>query len=363
MASAYGIKVKDWYMREFPGDPCGEDLADVTWEDLYQALESHRDVYDCLGVADSIVRERCFSALADMTNLNYDDIYDMWTGTSMGNDKPSPLHFVQVSDHMVSLTEDELFAAYKAQQHIFDRDLVRNNLGNEDIPFSDPNKVDAFIDQVAYEMRNLINEAEPDENYCFDEALSEVTSTAVPASVREQEACDRLRGNGVLFAELPLSGEIGTIDVSLSLSATFEEHVVVAYDYMRRPDSEPTGEPYQEDWEVVKACVERNFPNAPWVLSGLDTKQYDALTGQELDSIIDWQDALTVRNFSETYASCYECAANVLSARIHEAVSSVVNDRAQASLDDRFYKAQHMAEMQVDETMDAPNHDVDVDVR
>lgn len=73
-------KIKEWYMKEYETDEIGETLnEESTFEDLYEALDNHEDVYDILGGdADSIVRERCFSKLAEIMEVDYNYIYEQW---------------------------------------------------------------------------------------------------------------------------------------------------------------------------------------------------------------------------------------------------------------------------------------------
>lgn len=73
------LSVRKWYMTAFPHDELGYEIKDdIDFEGLDEVLEQGRDVYEYLGVADSIVRERIFDKLADLTGVAYDDIYEKW---------------------------------------------------------------------------------------------------------------------------------------------------------------------------------------------------------------------------------------------------------------------------------------------
>lgn len=73
------LSVRKWYMTAFPHDELGYEIKDdINFEGLDEVLEQGRDVYEYLGVADSIVRERIFDKLADLTGVDYDDIYEKW---------------------------------------------------------------------------------------------------------------------------------------------------------------------------------------------------------------------------------------------------------------------------------------------
>lgn len=71
--------IRDWYLSEYPTDPLGFELnADVTFKQLYDRLASGCDVYEVMGVGDSLVRERMFEHLAMMSGVDYGAIYEMW---------------------------------------------------------------------------------------------------------------------------------------------------------------------------------------------------------------------------------------------------------------------------------------------
>lgn len=78
-------KIKDWYIKEYPDDiEMGEEMNDnVTFQDLFEALDNYQDVYEVLGgESDSIVRERCFSKLAELMDVDYNYIYEQWLKSS-----------------------------------------------------------------------------------------------------------------------------------------------------------------------------------------------------------------------------------------------------------------------------------------
>ncbi len=75
------IKIKEWYTKEYPSDDLGEELKDnVSFYDLYYALDRHNDIYDLIGVADSVIRERLFEKLAEIMEVDYDYIFEQWIG-------------------------------------------------------------------------------------------------------------------------------------------------------------------------------------------------------------------------------------------------------------------------------------------
>lgn len=81
------INFKDWYTKEYPTDELGKDLNDeITLTDIYTFLklyggdgnDEYGDLYDYLGAADSIVRERVFDKISTLLGVDYDVIYKMW---------------------------------------------------------------------------------------------------------------------------------------------------------------------------------------------------------------------------------------------------------------------------------------------
>lgn len=78
MQTTEKTKIKDWYTAAFPTDDLGTELSNATFYDLFEALDNYRDVYELLGVGDSIIRERVFAELAKVMEVNYNYIYEQW---------------------------------------------------------------------------------------------------------------------------------------------------------------------------------------------------------------------------------------------------------------------------------------------
>lgn len=80
IAANYDTKIRDWYLIKYPNDDIGKEIdANVTFDDLFDCLDNYRSVYKCIGVNDSVVRERCFEELAEIIGEDYSYIYDQWT--------------------------------------------------------------------------------------------------------------------------------------------------------------------------------------------------------------------------------------------------------------------------------------------
>lgn len=68
-----------WYGLEYYDDDiCWQINERATFKDLLNALYRGKDVYDVMGVGDSVVRERLFGHLARIINVDYETIYNMW---------------------------------------------------------------------------------------------------------------------------------------------------------------------------------------------------------------------------------------------------------------------------------------------
>jgi len=73
------IKIKDFYINEFPTDDMGEDInPNATFNGLHRVLNRQGDVYEYMGVVDSLVRERVFEKLANIKGVDYNEIYNLW---------------------------------------------------------------------------------------------------------------------------------------------------------------------------------------------------------------------------------------------------------------------------------------------
>lgn len=72
--------IKEWYKATYKDDELGDCINDVSWSDLWAGLCKGTEVYDILGVGDSVVRERVFEELADILECDYNVVYCTWLG-------------------------------------------------------------------------------------------------------------------------------------------------------------------------------------------------------------------------------------------------------------------------------------------
>lgn len=92
--------IKTWYLKEYPADEVGKTLSpDVTFLNLNNLLNSGKgDVYSLLGgEADTIIRERCFEKLCELTDQDYDSVYNKWlNGSHVKKDIPKLLYEINL---------------------------------------------------------------------------------------------------------------------------------------------------------------------------------------------------------------------------------------------------------------------------
>lgn len=72
-------RIQGWYMEAYPSDEMGAEIDPmVTFMDLFETLDRRGCVYEKLGVADSVVRERVFEELAKVMGVEYEYVYNQW---------------------------------------------------------------------------------------------------------------------------------------------------------------------------------------------------------------------------------------------------------------------------------------------
>lgn len=71
--------IKEYYTTNFPTDELGLEInPQATFMDLYTVLTISGEVYEYLGVGDSLIRERCFERVAEIAGVPYDTIFSKW---------------------------------------------------------------------------------------------------------------------------------------------------------------------------------------------------------------------------------------------------------------------------------------------
>lgn len=73
------LSIRDWYLATYPEDGLGFEInPKANFLTLKQALENGDDVYEHLGVGDSVIRERVFEKASRVYGTSYDYVYDLW---------------------------------------------------------------------------------------------------------------------------------------------------------------------------------------------------------------------------------------------------------------------------------------------
>lgn len=70
--------IKTFYIDCFNDVEGGQELKNITFGELLQALENGMEIYNYSGACDSIVRERLFILLANILGKKYSYIYNLW---------------------------------------------------------------------------------------------------------------------------------------------------------------------------------------------------------------------------------------------------------------------------------------------
>jgi hypothetical protein len=75
--------VKAFYLDKYPTYELSQEIdSNISFKMVFECLDSYGNIYDLIGVGDSLVRERIFEALAKIMNVDYDYIYYQWLGNN-----------------------------------------------------------------------------------------------------------------------------------------------------------------------------------------------------------------------------------------------------------------------------------------
>jgi hypothetical protein len=73
------MKIREFYLENYPTDELGVEVNENgTLVGLLNTLYEGNDVYEYIGVGDSIIRERLFERLAEELRTSYDYVYNLW---------------------------------------------------------------------------------------------------------------------------------------------------------------------------------------------------------------------------------------------------------------------------------------------
>lgn len=72
--------IRKFYTENFSTDKLGAEINEnATFEGLFEVLDNYEDVYEYIGVSDSLVRDRVFYELSKVMRVHYQEIYDQWS--------------------------------------------------------------------------------------------------------------------------------------------------------------------------------------------------------------------------------------------------------------------------------------------
>ena len=75
--------IKKFYTENFSSDELGLEINEnATFQGLFQVLDNYDDVYEYIGICDSLVRERIFWELSKVMEVHYQIVYDQWMKAS-----------------------------------------------------------------------------------------------------------------------------------------------------------------------------------------------------------------------------------------------------------------------------------------
>lgn len=139
----FDASIKDWYMGAYKEDDLGDRL-NGTFKGALQTLLRGEDIYDYIGVGDSLIRERLFSQLSKMLDVDYDEIYNVWLNEGEASDELT----AKLSKAGVGITEkkDPSINESKKSERLF------NKTEMERIALSETSSLDNYRKDVISEL-------------------------------------------------------------------------------------------------------------------------------------------------------------------------------------------------------------------
>jgi hypothetical protein len=73
------MEIRKFYLENYPTDEMGFEISEgATFAGLLNELYQEGDVYEYIGVSDSLIRERIFEKLAEELQVDYQYVYNLW---------------------------------------------------------------------------------------------------------------------------------------------------------------------------------------------------------------------------------------------------------------------------------------------
>lgn len=139
----FDAPIKDWYMGAYKEDDLGDRL-NGTFKGALQTLLRGDDIYDYIGVGDSLIRERLFSKLSEMLDVDYDEIYNVWLNEGKASDELT----AKLSKAGVGISEkkDPSINESKKSERLFNKSEM------EQIALSETSRLDNYRKDVISEL-------------------------------------------------------------------------------------------------------------------------------------------------------------------------------------------------------------------
>jgi hypothetical protein len=78
------MNIKKFYLKKYPTDELGLEIdKNANFVGLLNELYTGGDVYEYIGVGDSVIRERLFERLAEELGTPYDYVYNLWMSLTL----------------------------------------------------------------------------------------------------------------------------------------------------------------------------------------------------------------------------------------------------------------------------------------
>lgn len=139
----FDAPIKDWYMGAYKEDDLGDRL-NGTFKGAIQTLLRGEDIYDYIGIGDSLIRERLFSQLSKMLDVDYDEIYNVWLNEGEASDELT----AKLSKAGVGISEkkDPSINESKKSERLFNKSEM------EQIALSETSSLDNYRKDVISEL-------------------------------------------------------------------------------------------------------------------------------------------------------------------------------------------------------------------
>lgn len=121
-------KIKDWYIKAYPSDSLGKEIDPrATFYGAWTTIFNYKtDIYDYIGVDDSVVRERIFKELSKRFGMTYDKIYTAWLSDSAIEDG-----LTSAEKHNRAM--EKIFSNYDNQNNKMAEYLARHGVSSAEI--------------------------------------------------------------------------------------------------------------------------------------------------------------------------------------------------------------------------------------